>query len=54
MGGVCNTQEEMSKACKILVAEPGEKRPLYRSKCIRKYNIKMDPTGIWCEGVELI
>jgi hypothetical protein len=41
-GGICSTHGEMRHECNILVGEPEEKRPLERSKCRGKINIRID------------
>jgi hypothetical protein len=43
----------MRNSCKILVENPGEKRPRGRPRSGWKDNIKIDPKEIWSEGRDL-
>jgi len=49
MSGVCGTYGDKRNVCWVMVGEP-EGKPISRWR----YNIKTDPTGIRCDGVDCV
>lgn len=46
ISGVCSMHGYMRSAYKILVGKPEKKKPLFRTRRIRKDNIKLDSYGL--------
>jgi hypothetical protein len=54
MGRSCRTHREKRNACRIMVGNPGGRRPLRRPRCLWLNNIKMDFGEIGWAGMDWI
>jgi hypothetical protein len=54
MGGACGARREIKHLYKIMVGKLERKRPIGKTKCKWKDNIKTDLKGIWNKDVDSI